>query len=141
MESHPESKFTYLRLDCPFPSLLEYMDSQDLGGMTKQQHGHTPFLVLLHKFLQQWKAEHGGVAPKTYKEKKAFKEMIMEGRLKNEETGAPEEEENFEEACKAVNIGLHATHIPSKVRQILDDPCCTGIGRKSTDFWIICRFV
>ena len=81
MESHPESKFMDLRLDCPFPSLLAYMDSQDLGEMNKQQHGHTPYLVLLHKFLLKWKEEHQGAAPKTYKEKKAFKEMIMEGKF------------------------------------------------------------
>ncbi len=138
VESHPETKFTDLRLDCPFPQMLAYMDSQDLDGMTKQQHGHTPYLVILHKFLQRWKAEHDGAPPRTYKEKKAFKEAIMEGRRKNEE-GIPEEEENFEEACAAVNIGLHGTRVPSTVRAILDDPCCMNLQRGSPDFWIICR--
>lgn len=138
MESHPESKFVDLRLDYPFPSLVSYMDSQDLDGMTKQQHGHTPYLVVLHKCLHQWKKEHDGAPPSSYAEKKAFKEMIMERRLKNED-GVPEEEENFEEACKAVNIALHGTHIPSKVQKILEDPCCTNLHRGSSDFWVICR--
>ncbi len=138
IESHPESKFMDLRLDSPFQDLLDYMNSQDLDSMTKQEHGHTPYLVILHKYLQRWKKEHEGNPPRTYKEKTAFKAMIMEGRLKNED-GVPEDEENFEEACQSVNIGLHRTHIPSKVQKIFDDSCCSNLTKSSSDFWLVAR--
>ena len=78
MESHPDNNFVDFRLDCPFPELLDYMNNQDLGSMTKQQHSHTPYVVILHKVLEEWKREHDGKAPQNYKEKRVFKEKVLE---------------------------------------------------------------
>jgi len=33
--------------------------------------------VVLYQFLEQWKAKNGGVAPKVYKEKRAFRDELQ----------------------------------------------------------------
>ncbi len=83
MESHPESKFEDLRLDYPLPGFLQYCQTQDMSQMTKQQHNHTPYLVILHQRLEEWKKLHDGKTPKTYPEKAAFKEFILDGKKAN----------------------------------------------------------
>jgi hypothetical protein len=39
----------------------------------------------------------------------------------------PLEEENFEEAIRAVNAEIQPSRIPSDVREILDDPACVNL--------------
>ena len=56
VESHPDSAIEDLRLDDPFPSLVAFCDSLDLDSMSKKDHSHTPWLVLIYKCLQEWKA-------------------------------------------------------------------------------------
>ena len=56
VESHPDSAIEDLRLDDPFPSLVTFCDSLDLDSMSKKDHSHTPWLVLIYKCLQEWKA-------------------------------------------------------------------------------------
>jgi len=140
IESHPDNVLTDLRLDKPFPALVDYMESVDLSSMDKTQHSHTPYVVLLYKFLQKWKEEHGSDGPKNYKEKRAFKELLRSGILKNSE-GVPEDEENFEEAMKAVNGALVATTIPSDVANIFEDDKCKNLNVNSDEFWVIARAV
>ena len=81
IESHPDNILEDLRLDRPFPSLKAYMDEIDLEGMDKNSHMHTPYLVLLYKYLIRWKNERGTEGPKNYKEKQMFKTMIRSGKI------------------------------------------------------------
>ena len=72
--------------------------------MSLKDHGHTPYPVMLFAAMQNWRDEHGGALPGNYREKKALKEKLLEGMRKkegNEEVW--EDEENFEEAGRAVN--------------------------------------
>lgn len=140
IESHPDNAHDDLRLDRPFPSFVEFAKSFDLSAMTKQDHMHTPYLILLHKYLEEWRKEHDGEMPKNYKEKTAFKDIIRQGILKNEH-GVPEMEENFDEAIKAVNVSLTKTRIPSQVQDILNDPACTGLTSESSNYWILAQAV
>ncbi|XP_071476707.1 NEDD8-activating enzyme E1 regulatory subunit-like [Diadema antillarum] len=140
VESHPDSAHDDLRLDRPFPSLVEFADTFDLSAMSKQDHMHTPYLILLYKFLSKWKEEHGGEMPKNYREKTAFKELLRDGIRKNED-GIPEAEENFDEAIKAVNATLVATRVPSQVRDIFNDSSCSNLNAESSNFWILAQAV
>ncbi len=140
VESHPDNELTDLRLDKPFPELVSYMDAIDMDSMDKQRHGHTPYLVILYKCLQQWKAQHGGAGPKNYKEKLKFKELVSAGVLKNAD-GVPEDEENFTEALHAVNTTLNPSKIPSEVTEIFADAKCVDLTPKSEEFWFIARAV
>ncbi|KAK7504555.1 hypothetical protein BaRGS_00004041, partial [Batillaria attramentaria] len=138
VESHPDSAHEDLRLDRPFPGLETYCDSLNLATMNKKDHSHTPWLVILYKYLQEWKQTHEGQTPKSYREKNQLKEMIKKGMRVNEE-GVPEEEENFEEAVKHVNTAMVPTKVPSEVQLVLEDPCCLELHSESKPFWILCR--
>ncbi|KAK3792128.1 hypothetical protein RRG08_055391 [Elysia crispata] len=138
IESHPDNFHEDLRLDYPFRGLKEYCDSLNLETMDKKEHSHTPWLVILYKYLQIWEEKHGGKMPKNYKEKVALKELIKEGIRKNE-NGVPEEEENFDEAIKSVNSSLNATGIPSDIKALFEDPSCLKLNSESKNFWVMVR--
>ncbi|KAL8589935.1 hypothetical protein ACOMHN_024022 [Nucella lapillus] len=138
VESHPDNSHEDLRLDHPFPGLPTFCDSQDMDSMDRKDHSHTPWLVILYKYLQLWKRMHDGQMPKNYREKNQLKEMIKKGILINE-SGVPEIEENFDEAVNNVNCALVPTRIPSEVQKLFDDPCCTELNSESKSFWVLCR--
>uniref|UniRef100_A0A673YBR6 NEDD8-activating enzyme E1 regulatory subunit n=1 Tax=Salmo trutta TaxID=8032 RepID=A0A673YBR6_SALTR len=112
IESHPDNALEDLRLDQPFAELKSHIQSYDLEGMGKKDHGHTPWIIIVAKYLEKWFSEHNFQLPKNYKEKEAFKQLIRQGILKNEK-GTPEDEENFEEAIKNVNTALNPTKTPA----------------------------
>ncbi|XP_052817269.1 NEDD8-activating enzyme E1 regulatory subunit-like isoform X2 [Mya arenaria] len=140
VESHPDSSFEDLRLDRPFPGLVEYLDSINMDTMSKKEHSHTPWLVVLYKHLQAWKQQHGGDMPRVYKEKNQLKELIKQG-IRTNEDGIQEEEENFDEAVKAVNSALTPTRIPSHVDQLFNYPECVNLHTESSNFWVLVRAV
>ncbi|TEA38620.1 hypothetical protein DBR06_SOUSAS110545, partial [Sousa chinensis] len=138
IESHPDNALEDLRLDKPFPELREHFQSYDLDHMEKKDHSHTPWIVIIAKYLAQWYSETNGRIPKTYKEKEDFRDLIRQGILKNE-NGAPEDEENFEEAIKNVNTALNTTQIPSSIEDIFNDDRCINITKQTPTFWILAR--
>ncbi|XP_063441124.1 NEDD8-activating enzyme E1 regulatory subunit-like isoform X1 [Mytilus trossulus] len=140
IESHPDSAHEDLRLDHPFPRLIEYCNSLDLESMDQKEHSHTPWIVIVYKYLQKWKESHDGNAPKNYKEKLLFKEFIKQGIRSNKE-GFPLDEENFDEAVKSVNTALVPSSMPSEVRKLFEDPCCSNLDTESSSFWILVRAV
>lgn len=78
VESHPENEIPDLRLLEPFPSLKEYFESIELDSLDDKQHSHTPYVVVIYKFLQKWKQERGSL-PKTYSDRKLLGQMIRDG--------------------------------------------------------------
>ncbi|GAB1293533.1 NEDD8-activating enzyme E1 regulatory subunit [Apodemus speciosus] len=180
IESHPDNALEDLRLDKPFPELKEHFQSYDLDHMEKKDHSHTPWIVIIAKYLAQWysvvslcssgcpgthsvdqaglelrnppasasqvlglkacatTARTNGRIPKSYKEKEDFRDLIRQGILKNE-SGAPEDEENFEEAIKNVNTALNTTQIPSSIEDIFNDDRCRNITKQTPPFWILAR--
>ena len=55
IETHPENS-SDLRLDMPFPTLLDYVKEFDFDNMDSSEHGHVPFVVVLQHYLQLWKS-------------------------------------------------------------------------------------
>lgn len=74
IESHPTS-LVDLRLDSVWPSLQSFVNSYDLETLDDTDFAHVPYPVLLIKYLELWKAEHG-CAPSTPAEKREFKSFI-----------------------------------------------------------------
>uniref|UniRef100_A0A8C5MKM5 NEDD8-activating enzyme E1 regulatory subunit n=1 Tax=Leptobrachium leishanense TaxID=445787 RepID=A0A8C5MKM5_9ANUR len=140
IESHPDNALEDLRLDQPFPELKDHLQFFDLNQMDKKDHSHTPWVIVVAKYLEKWRSENSGQIPKTYKEKEAFRNIMRAGILKNEK-GLPEEEENFEEAIKNVNTALNVSKIPSSIDDIFNDERCTNLTPHSTPFWILARAV
>lgn len=140
VESHPDNYHEDLRLDCPFPELVRYINKFDLDAMNNTEHGDVPYLVVLYKYLQKWRESHGGEMPKNYREKKSFKELIR-GGIRTNEDGVPLDEDNFAEAIQNVNSLIIPTEIPSAVQSILEDPASLYITPESSNFWLLVRSV
>uniref|UniRef100_A0A673AA70 NEDD8-activating enzyme E1 regulatory subunit n=1 Tax=Sphaeramia orbicularis TaxID=375764 RepID=A0A673AA70_9TELE len=140
IESHPDNALEDLRLDQPFSEFTNHIQSYDLENMEKKDHSHTPWIIVVAKYLDKWLSEHNCQAPKTYREKEAFKLFIREGILKNE-NGVPEDEENFEEAIKNVNTALNPTKIPSAVEDLFNSQQCSNITSQTPSFWVMLRAV
>ena len=136
IESHPDNTHEDFRLDYPFPELVQFVNSIDLDSLSKKDHSHTPFLVILLKLLDRWKKSHNDQMPKTYKEKKEFKATIEEAMRKTEEN-VSEEEENFLEALKFVSSALVSSSVPPEVKKVLDDPKCIDVNEDSSNFWLL----
>lgn len=56
IESHPENVID-LRLTAPFKQLNEYVDTFDLDALDQTDHAHVPFVVVILKYIDAWKAE------------------------------------------------------------------------------------
>lgn len=138
IESHPDNAHYDLRIDVPFPGLNQYVDSIDLEKLDSTAHSHVPFIVLLMKWAQSWRDSHNGELPKSYAEKKQFKELLRQG-IRINDKGNPMEEENFDEAIKSVNTALVPTAIPSTVATLLSSSSCTNLTPQSANFWFLVR--
>lgn len=140
VESHPDNALEDLRLDQPFSELKKHIDAYDLDNMEKKDHSHTPWIIIIAKYLDKWRSEHDSQLPKNYKEKDAFRELIRQGILRKE-SGTPEDEENFEEAIKNVNTALNPTRISSAVEDIFNREECNSITAQTPSFWVMARAV
>ncbi|KAM3876792.1 NEDD8-activating enzyme E1 regulatory subunit [Diretmus argenteus] len=140
IESHPDNALEDLRLDQPFSELKNHIQSYDLDSMDKKDHSHTPWIIIVAKYLEKWLSEHNCQAPKNYKEKEAFRQLIRQGILKND-NGVPEDEENFEEAVKNVNTALNSTKIPPAVEDLFNSEQCNNITSQTPSFWVMLRAV
>ena len=148
IEAHPEAVIHDLRLDKldHIPGLREFADSQDLDTMRREKHSHTPYLILLIKFLDQWYINEGCTEmpemPLKYKDKKRFQELLAAGvKTKDADSEGPEDEENFNEASKAVNTAFIRTTVPQNVQNLFEHEACLNISAESPDFWIIVRAI
>lgn len=52
IESHPDNQHPDLRLDKPFPSLVQHIDSIKMENLDLKDHAHVPYLVILYKHLE-----------------------------------------------------------------------------------------
>lgn len=81
IESHPDSQNPDLRLDKPFPSLSQYVDSFDLDTMDLKDHAHIPYVVPLLKALNEWRQSHNLALPSNFKEKEELRQLIRKGNI------------------------------------------------------------
>lgn len=93
IESHPTS-LVDLRLDRPWEELLDFASSYELNSLDEVELAHVPYVVILLKYLEDWKSSHEGLVPTSFKEKKEFKEFINSKR-----SGL--DQENYDEAIGA----------------------------------------
>lgn len=137
LEARPDNFHADLRLDVTFSELSQYMDAIDLAALYSKQAGNIPYLVVLYKMLDKWKGS-GKTFPSQYKEKKNFKNFVVEEISKM--TANPPEE-NLEEAVKNINSQLTASTVPDNVLSVFNDQKCSNIGPESSDFWVLARAV
>lgn len=139
VETHPDNDFDDLRLDRPFPALRAFVDSINMAELTDKEHSHTPYVVILLKALDEWQRQNGSRAlPKSGQEKQAFKALIK-GWIRPKGDQGSEDEENFEEAVKAVNKSLSPTEVPHHLKKLFEEEACLNITAESKPFWILIR--
>lgn len=103
-----------------------------------------PWLLVLNKYMQQWKAENNDRLPSNYREKSQLREMIRNGMfcllplngLDGEcfifgfsLSGMTNDEENYEEAIKAVNTSFGGGKITSSLKAIFEDDACKNLNK------------
>ena len=119
VDTHPDSTATTdLRLFTPWPELSEFAANltKDIENQSAHEHSHIPYIAILLHYLTKWKEEHGTL-PANYKDKTAFKKVVVAGtRTANAEGG----EENFEEAVAAVIKTISIPSLSSAVREVFD---------------------
>jgi len=140
VESHPDESMPDLRLDQPWAELESWLaeEAEKMPGMSRADHGHTPYPVILYNYIKKWKTDHNGNLPLKYSEKKELKSVISSGVLmKENHPEIPEDEENFSEAGTAVNTVVRVSRISSSTEAILQDPAANNLTADSPSFWIL----
>lgn len=117
VEAHPDNRQFDLRLEQPFEALRDHLESTEVTNKV-------PWLLVLYKFLKAWQTEYGAgrQAPGNYKEKTQLREAIGAAMQKDEE--------NYEEAIKAVNTAFGAGLVPSSLKAIFEDDACEQLHKK-----------
>ncbi len=135
VESKPDSALEDLRVPCPFPELLEISDAMDINVEDSTVHSHIPWVVILLKVLDEWRASTGTDGPTDYKAKKEFKKLVQ-----SKNRGM---EENFSEAHAQAHYAYTHPTVPDEVSAILKDPCCSNISANASSsapgFWVAMR--
>uniref|UniRef100_A0A1Q3FA90 NEDD8-activating enzyme E1 regulatory subunit n=1 Tax=Culex tarsalis TaxID=7177 RepID=A0A1Q3FA90_CULTA len=124
VESHPDSRQSDLRLEHPFEALRKHMAETSVTPKV-------PWLVVMYKCLEEWVNAHAGRYPANYREKTELRDLIR--------SKMSADEENHEEAIKAVNSSFGGGKPSSAVKEILEDDCCINVNKESNAFWILAR--
>ncbi|KAG6441028.1 hypothetical protein O3G_MSEX001650 [Manduca sexta] len=137
IEIHPDNDQPDLRLDVPFPALVEYLDGVDLESAELKDHAHIPWIVFLYKAVQKWQTSYQNMWPMSRKEKNDIRNILHEF-MKIDNCGVPIYQENIEEAMKAVNTALVPTFLPSRIQELIYSSAATNLTKESSSFWIMC---
>ncbi|KAI9465656.1 hypothetical protein BJY52DRAFT_476321 [Lactarius psammicola] len=113
IESHSETSPS-LRIDKPFPALLQAARALDLNAMDTTDHGHIPYVYILVRALEDWKATHNGLPPQTHAEKQEFKSNLNAQKRTLDE-------ENFEEAVAQAYRVWTPTVVPPHIMELFKD--------------------
>ena len=76
VDSKPDNAIDDLRIGAPWPALAAYASRLDLATLDDVTLRHVPYVVLLIKAAARWREAHGGAAPATRQEQRAFKQAI-----------------------------------------------------------------
>lgn len=146
IETHPDNRQNDLRLEQPFATLKEHIDVR-IGISVKVSRKYltisnlqnttlsskVPWLIIMYKYLQKYIQENEGQVPVTYRDKIKLRDIIR--------SGMTADEENYEEAIKAVNSSFGGGHLTTGIKTIMNDESCINLNKQSTPFWILARAV
>lgn len=99
---------------------------------------HVPYVAILMKVLDKWKAEHGGELPKGFGEKAQFADSIR-ALARSRGAKAGDEGDNFHEALQHAHEAYAFAGVTSEMRAILDDPAAAPANLKADTphFWFV----
>lgn len=140
VDTHPDPETVQdLRLLKPWDELkTAEKELGDLTPMSDHDHGHVPWLLLLLRYLEEWRQLHDGKDPSDFKEKTEFRSFVRgKARTNNPEGG----EENFDEACAAVLKSISPPSVGSGCRDMFAMHSCTNLTQSSPNFWLIANAI
>jgi hypothetical protein len=116
VEGHPDHPFPDLRILQPPAALRTLVDTKylDLTALSSHDFSHTPWVVLLIKAVDAWRAANDGALPSVYKQKKEVKAVVESFRRPDLQADV-----NIDEALAAVNTALNTPSPSSSVAAIL----------------------
>ena len=132
-DAKPENPVWDLRLDKPWPELLEFCKSFQLDACDDVAHSHVPYVALLVQATEMWQKETMGEAP-TSKASSAFKKFVR--GMQRSIDGVPIDEENFKEAVQNAYYLWAPARLPKELSALFEDPKAE-IDADSSDFWIL----
>ncbi|MBW0487074.1 hypothetical protein O181_026789 [Austropuccinia psidii MF-1] len=131
IETHPNS-LADLRLDSPFPDLLDFVSSFEMKSLDGFDHAHIPAVVIIIHFLELFKTTHDGNLPKNSAERNELKKMILSEQRNSDE-------DNFDEAVSMIARACNPTTIPSHIQELFSDKYCDEIPPFQSTFWLLVR--
>lgn len=133
IETHTSQLFD-LRIDKPWPELLELSNSYEFQTLDDSDHAHVPYVIILIQALRSWSDSHNG-PPSTMAEKRQFKKFVQEqSRNFTFET-------NFNEAVNSVFRAYQKTQIPSFIKELFNNEKISdkNLNSETPFFWILIR--
>lgn len=116
-QTKPDAKKLDLRINEPWPELVDFVDGLDIPNMEEAAHRLTPFIAVQIHLMKEWKSTHNGNFPQNSKEKNEFREIVKSGA----KFGGFNNEENYEEAYKYANNAFNdPKEIPDDVQMAFD---------------------
>lgn len=130
-----------------FPELQKYIEQFDLSENTEYfQWAHTPFASVLGQYVKKWTAAHNGTMPKTFAEKKEFKQAISSVTRRDPEDPASGLAENYREAERNAYRCYDQPQLDHLTAKTVNDSRASINALKSTapsdpniEFWICCQ--
>ncbi|EMD36162.1 hypothetical protein CERSUDRAFT_84251 [Gelatoporia subvermispora B] len=110
-----------LRITRPFPELLRWARELDFDSVDPTTHAHIPFVVILVRAVDDWRAKHDDKLPSTSAEKNEFKAQLRAMKHKPDE-------ENFDEAeAQAWRVWSEPT-VPGEITSLFTLPPLSASG-------------
>ncbi|WAQ82174.1 hypothetical protein PtA15_2A489 [Puccinia triticina] len=131
IQIHPNSLMD-LRLDCPFPSLSEFVKSFEMDKIDSGERANVPAVVIVIHFLELFKSKHCGIPPLNSAGKAELKEMILAEKQNDNE-------KNFDEAVDLIEKACQPTKVPRHIEELFNDPQCDKIPWFNGKFWVLVR--
>jgi amyloid beta precursor protein binding protein 1 len=164
LEGKLDSQVPDLRIADPWPELRAYVDAIDLDAADDMTHSHVPYVAVLIKAIDAWKASHGGAGPRG-SDKVAFRALVESMRREtttgigagagagvgagagagagagsegvSDGVGSELHEANFEEALGNLSYAWAVQPVPQDVRDVLDDAAAASLGPATPDYWFV----
>jgi amyloid beta precursor protein binding protein 1 len=135
---HPEQTKRWPELQQYFNQFRVFKsDFEGAGAPTPdgEEHAHIPYNAILAHCIARWSSTHGGNLPRTYDEKKAFKEFIRASAWSGEEG-------NFDEAIDFAHYAYDLPVFDRFVQSVFDDAAVSDESiLKRSNFWLMVRAV
>lgn len=128
----PDSVLEDLRLDRPIDGLTRVSEATQLATMTRKEHAHVPWLILVDKAVRAFSAGHEGRFPASRADKLELRRLLdslrwssVSSRRDSASDADPDiDEQNFEQAHAALNTALTVTCVPDSLLRIFNDSRC-----------------